>query len=146
MNSTENGDESIALTKYAQARELQKYYQPWLNSTSLQNVPVNDAAERRSSVRSSHDTTLTALAQLAALRLRVKRGMVSLIGVENQIILAEATQTLSLVDQDRHAPGDHIWLGQVSIPRKDAVCGTTGAMQLPLSHKVNLIYQKDLGN
>lgn len=125
MHRGEVRDESIALAQYAQARELQKYYQPWLNSTTLDNVPVDDVAGRRSSVRPSHDTTLTALAQLAALRLRVKRGMVSLVGVENQVILAEATQTLSLVDQNRHAPGDHIWLGQVSVPRKDAVCGTT---------------------
>lgn len=125
MRGSEAQDERIALAQYAQARELQKYYQPWLDSTRLEHVPVDNAGEKKEPAPPSHDTTLTALAQLAALRLRAKRGMVSLIGAEHQIILAEATQTVSLVDQKRHAPGDHIRLGQVSVPRKDAVCGTT---------------------
>ncbi|KAK5944522.1 hypothetical protein PMZ80_003804 [Knufia obscura] len=100
---------------------MTRYYQPWLNSTTLQAVPVHDEREKRSAVHASRDTTLTALAQLAALRLNVKRGMVSLINADTQIILAEATQTLSPVDETRHAPGDHLWLGNVSLPRKDCV-------------------------
>ena len=48
--------------------------------------------------------------------------MISLIDSTRQIILAEATQSLSLVDDNRHAPDDHIWLGNISIPRADAVC------------------------
>ena len=47
--------------------------------------------------------------------------MVSLIDNSTQYILAEATQSISLIDPTRHAPGDHIWLGQVSAPRKDCV-------------------------
>lgn len=39
-----------------------------------------------------------------------------------EYILAEATQTLSLVSDDRHEPGDGIWLGNTILKRSDAVC------------------------
>lgn len=87
----------------------------------MSQVPLNTADNKLHTVHASRDTTLTALAQLAALRLNVKRAMVSLLQKDSQIILAEATQTLSLADDSRHAPGDHIWLGQVSVPRHDAL-------------------------
>ncbi|KAI1412718.1 hypothetical protein F5Y13DRAFT_189919 [Hypoxylon sp. FL1857] len=112
---------SVSTTELARQRDLNKYYQPWLDSKKLKTVPVNTGPDESRTARCSHDTTLTALAQLAALRLNVKRGMVSLIDANTQIILAEATQTLSLVDGRRHAPGDHIWLGNVSLPRQDCM-------------------------
>ncbi|KAI0202290.1 hypothetical protein F4808DRAFT_71649 [Astrocystis sublimbata] len=107
----------------ARQRDLNRYYQPWLDFKELQDVPVDTPPrpDEDQRPRCSPDATLTAFAQLAALRLNVKRGMVSLIETQTQIILAEATQTLSLVDETRHAPGDHIWLGNVSIPRRDAM-------------------------
>lgn len=37
-------------------------------------------------------------------------------------ILAEATQTLSLQDDDRHQDGDELWLGSTKIPRGFSVC------------------------
>ncbi|KAI8958450.1 hypothetical protein F5Y11DRAFT_336206 [Daldinia sp. FL1419] len=112
---------SVSTTELARQRDLHKYYQPWLDSKKLKTVPADTGPSTIREVRCSHDTTLTALAQLAALRLNVKRGMVSLIDSNTQIILAEATQTLSLVDERRHAPGDHIWLGHVSLPRQDCM-------------------------
>lgn len=39
-----------------------------------------------------------------------------------EYILAEATQTLSLVSDQRHKPGDEIWLGNTIIKRSDSVC------------------------
>lgn len=48
--------------------------------------------------------------------------MVSLIDSAQQYILAEATQTLSLVNDDRHKPGDGVWLGNTILKRNDAVC------------------------
>ncbi|KAI0132839.1 hypothetical protein BJ170DRAFT_718988, partial [Xylariales sp. AK1849] len=106
----------------ARQRDLHKYYQPWLDSQSFKAVPPNTNPDSTSqAIRGSPDSTLTALAQLAALRLNVKRGMVSLLDTHAQIILAEATRTLSLVDQTRHAPGDHLWLGNVSLPRQDCM-------------------------
>ncbi|KAI1371942.1 hypothetical protein F4677DRAFT_434090 [Hypoxylon crocopeplum] len=112
---------SVSTTELARQRDLNKYYQPWLDSKTLKTVPADTGPDDSRPVRCSHDTTLTALAQLAALRLNVKRGMVSLIDANTQIILAEATQTVSLVDERRHAPGDHIWLGNVSLPRRDCM-------------------------
>lgn len=112
---------SVSTTELARQRDLNKYYQPWLDSKKLKAVPADTGPDRGRPAPCSHDTTLTALAQLATLRLNVKRGMVSLIDYKNQIILAEATQTLSLIDETRHAPGDHIWLGNVSLPRQDCM-------------------------
>lgn len=48
--------------------------------------------------------------------------MVSLVDSTQQYILAEATQTLSLVNDERHQPGDGVWLGNTIIKRNDAVC------------------------
>ncbi|KAI1808646.1 hypothetical protein F4811DRAFT_500166 [Daldinia bambusicola] len=112
---------SVSTTELARQRDLHKYYQPWIDSKKLKTVPADTGPDESRPVQCSHDTTLTALAQLATLRLDVKRGMVSLIDSNTQIILAEATKTLSLVDGRRHAPGDHIWLGHVSLPRQDCM-------------------------
>ncbi|KAI0880454.1 uncharacterized protein GGS22DRAFT_197521 [Annulohypoxylon maeteangense] len=112
---------SVSTDELARQLDVNKYHQPWLDSRKLKQVPANTGPDETRSVRCSHDTTLTALAQLAALRLNVKRGMVSLIDSNTQIILAEATQTVSLVDERRHAPDDHIWLGNVSLPRQDCM-------------------------
>ncbi|KAK8177726.1 hypothetical protein IWX90DRAFT_411142 [Phyllosticta citrichinensis] len=71
---------------------------------------------------SCKDTTLTAFAQLGALRLNVNRGMISLIDGGYQYILAEATRTLSLIPEDESPPQDDLWLGSVIIPRRSGVC------------------------
>ncbi|KAK9423220.1 hypothetical protein SUNI508_04514 [Seiridium unicorne] len=121
MSAASRRSSSVSSAEAARQRDLNKYYQPWLNSKKLRSVPVNTGPDEAARARCSHDATLTALAQLAALRLNVKRAMVSLIDTKTQIILAEATQTLSLVDEARHAPDDHIWLGNVSVPRHDCM-------------------------
>lgn len=72
--------------------------------------------------KASGDKALTAFAQLAALRLKVRRSMVSLIDSTQQYILTEATRTLSLLSDHRHMPGDEVWLGNTIIKRGDAVC------------------------
>lgn len=72
--------------------------------------------------KSSQDKSLTAFAQLATLRLNVKRCMISLIDSTHQYVLAEATKTLSLVDDERHGPADELWLGSTVLARSDAVC------------------------
>ncbi|KAI1090550.1 hypothetical protein F5B19DRAFT_317539 [Rostrohypoxylon terebratum] len=112
---------SVSADEIARQLDVNKYHQPWLDSRKLETVPANTGPDEARSAKCSHDTTLTALAQLATLRLNVKRGMVSLIDSNTQIILAEATQTVSLTDERRHAPGDHIWLGNVSLPRQDCM-------------------------
>lgn len=107
-----------------------RYYKPWKDA---QNSLVDLEPDERGSgdgltyegykPRTSGDKTLTAFAQLAALRLNVRRAMVSLIDSSQQYILAEATQTLSLVSDQRHKPGDEVWLGNTILRRSDAVCG-----------------------
>lgn len=51
--------------------------------------------------------------------------MVSLIDSSQQYILAEATKTLSLVSDQRHKPGDEVWLGNTILKKNDAVCSHT---------------------
>ncbi|KAI0553474.1 hypothetical protein F4679DRAFT_571178 [Xylaria curta] len=117
------------------SQSLYKYYQPWLDFKELNYVPIDTgpASDQGQLARCSPDATLTAFAQLAALRLNVKRSMAPLLETQT---LAEATQTLSLVDETRHAPGDHIWLGNVSLPRKDCMDEhTLGAITVPIVSK-----------
>ncbi|KAI0475162.1 hypothetical protein GGR56DRAFT_675318 [Xylariaceae sp. FL0804] len=134
MTATTARHSSSSTAELARQGDLNKYYQPWIDSSKKLPAVPPDALPRgdddrqtpsssspSSSSSSSHDTTLTAFAQLAALRLNAKRGLVSLIGTSSQIILAEATQTLSLVDERRHAPGDDVWLGNVAVPREDCM-------------------------
>ncbi|KAG9668370.1 hypothetical protein KCU99_g8096, partial [Aureobasidium melanogenum] len=119
-----------------QEREMHRFYQPWLDAqgtsanvaSHVQDLAhVNDFAINTLSNKgfrplASRDTTLTAFAQLAALRLNVRRAMVSLIDSKHQYVLAEATRTLSLVDDTRHAENDALWLGTTSLAREDAIC------------------------
>lgn len=48
--------------------------------------------------------------------------MVSLIDSTQQYVLAEATKTLSLVSDQRHKPGDEVWIGNAILKKSDAVC------------------------
>ncbi|KAF1358236.1 hypothetical protein EJ07DRAFT_32700, partial [Lizonia empirigonia] len=73
--------------------------------------------------RPSSDSTLTALAQLAALRMGAQRALVSLIDNTHQHVLAEATPCSSLRPPAgvSDAPNP-LWLGSVSVPRSWGVC------------------------
>lgn len=104
-----------------------RYYQPWLDAQSL--VDSADGTKGLTYAgfqpRNSRDKALTAFAQLAALRLDVRRAMVSLIDSNRQYILAEATKTLSLFSRGADVPEDDVWLGNTIIARHDAVCHHT---------------------
>ena len=105
----------------ARERELHRYYQPWLESfhaTDLPVIPYKGAARLDGHLpQSSTDKALTSFAQLGALRLGGKRGVVTLIDGSQQYVLAEATKTLSLMDDSIHDPGDELWLGNAMLPR-----------------------------
>ena len=73
--------------------------------------------------KSSKDTTLTAFAQLATLRLDASRCMISLIDSDTQYVLAESTKTISIQSDARHSCGDELWLGSVVISRNTGICG-----------------------
>ncbi|KAJ4393973.1 hypothetical protein N0V93_003190 [Gnomoniopsis smithogilvyi] len=115
----------------ARERDLHRYYKPWKDAqNNLVDVKSDEHGNGNAwgltyegyKPRASGDKTLTAFAQLATLRLNVRRAMVSLVDSTQQYILAEATQTLSLVSDERHEPGDEIWLGNTILKRTDAVC------------------------
>ncbi|KAK8241321.1 hypothetical protein IWZ00DRAFT_65617 [Phyllosticta capitalensis] len=106
-------------------REAYTFYQAAINALDMRLIedsPGCTVPPRGFSPFSCKDTTLTAFAQLGALRLDVNRGMISLIDGRYQYILAEATRTLSLIPEDDRPPQDDLWLGSVIIPRSKGVC------------------------
>jgi signal transduction histidine kinase len=88
--------------------------------------------------RSSYDTTLSAFAQLATLRLNTRRALISLIDRTNQYILAEATQTLSLRSDLVHNDQDELWFGCTTLPRSQGLCEKALEM-LPLPKPQRLL-------
>ncbi|KAI4612432.1 hypothetical protein J4E80_007165 [Alternaria sp. BMP 0032] len=92
-----------------------------LYGAAFRNIPQVNNLENHVP-RLSLDSTLTALCQLAAIRMGAQRSMISLIDDERQHILAEATRDLPLRPE---APGDapkDLWLGNVSTPRSWGIC------------------------
>ncbi|KAJ1323559.1 two-component system, sensor histidine kinase and response regulator [Microdochium nivale] len=75
---------------------------------------------------SVHDPVLTALAQLAAFKLGVRRCLVSVFDQERQLVLAEATQESSLwspaSSQSSNKHNSQTWLGGKAIPRSYGIC------------------------
>lgn len=93
--------------------------------------PRDAEAFARHTPRSSPDTALTAFCQLAALRFNVKRSMLFFFDTVSSYVLAEATQSLSLQCDARHAFEDNLWLGYAVVPRGNSVCEHT--VKMPLS-------------
>jgi signal transduction histidine kinase/GAF domain-containing protein len=123
--------DTVAMKPFSEAvreRDLQRYYQPWLDAQSLVNAADGRAkglTYEGYEAKASRDKVLTAFAQLAALRLDVRRCMVSLIDSSRQYILAEATRTLSLQSESAEVEADDLWLGHTILKRDDAVCHHT---------------------
>jgi hypothetical protein len=94
----------------------------------LPTIPAIDASPDTSAVpdyykpRASADSTLTALAQLAVLRLGAQRAHVSLLDDHHQHVLAEATATLSIRAGPTGTGSNSLWLGAATIPRGWAMC------------------------
>lgn len=112
----------------ARERETIRYYATWLESRrgylSPKNVsrghpsqPDDDEATQKI----SRDKALVAFAQLGCLRLHARRGIVTLITTSTAYILAEATQTVSLLAGGQYADGDELWFGTASIPRSQGI-------------------------
>lgn len=70
----------------------------------------------------SSDSSLTAFAQLACLRLGGTRALISLIDDRYQHILAEATPDLLLRAGSHDRSSSPLWLGSVSLPRTWSIC------------------------
>jgi signal transduction histidine kinase/GAF domain-containing protein len=77
------------------------------------------ASSNHGQLVASPDTTLTALAQLGALRLGATRSLISLFDHDTQYIAAEATPTLTLVPS---ATDDGIWACGTTVPRATSLC------------------------
>jgi hypothetical protein len=92
-----------------------RYYQP-------SDVPTNinhDGTTVRPT--SSHDASLTAFAQLGALRLNAKRAVISLCTRNTEYIIAEARKTLSLQEDSRHDKNDGLWQGVGEVHDKTSI-------------------------
>lgn len=71
---------------------------------------------------SSGDAALTAFAQLGALRCNTKRAIISLVGREQQHIIAEATRSLSLQSDKVHNLNDQLWFGCGTFAKELGIC------------------------
>lgn len=79
----------------------------------------------RSEVQSPFDKALAAFAQLAALRLNVRRVLISFFDRTDEYILAEATRSLSLQSNKAPTPEDEVWAGTTVMKRPSTLCGHT---------------------
>lgn len=71
---------------------------------------------------SSDDPALTGFAQLGAWRCNTKRVLISLVGLEQQHIIAEATRTLSLQSDKVHNLDDQLWFGCGTFGKELGIC------------------------
>jgi hypothetical protein len=96
----------------ARERDLHRYYRPWVDAQSLENAADGTGSKGLTfdgyRPQAGRDRSLTAFAQLAALRLDTRRAMVSLIDSHRQYILAEATRTVSLFSPSTESPEDEV--------------------------------------
>ncbi|QGI78823.1 unnamed protein product [Fusarium fujikuroi] len=102
-------------------REIFKY-----DSVLLANSIRNDVANLipSSSLRPCSDPAMTALAQVALLRLGASRAMISLFDCQHQHIIAEATPALR-ISAHANPPSsgsDSLWLCGTAIPRSYGIC------------------------
>ena len=73
----------------------------------------------------SPDPALTAFCQLGALRINTRRAMMVFFDTTHAYVLAEATRTLSLLDDSIQDRQDSIWLGHAKIRRSFPIPITT---------------------
>ncbi|GAB7359209.1 hypothetical protein MBLNU230_g5868t1 [Neophaeotheca triangularis] len=111
-------------TELSREKDVYKYLHTWANlhqPPALYRHAFPPDNEPLHSPEPGRDTTLAALAQLCALRLRARRCLVTLISTGTEYVLAEATCTMSLqhdlVEDEKDTP----WLGTCSFPRSDGL-------------------------
>ncbi|KAH7251600.1 hypothetical protein BKA59DRAFT_472319 [Fusarium tricinctum] len=109
------------VSEASRERETFKY-----DSVLIANSIPNDIENPipPSSLRSCSDPAMTALAQVALLKLGASRAMVSLFDCQHQYIIAEATPSLRI---SAHASpptsgSDSLWLCGTGIPRDIGIC------------------------
>lgn len=100
--------------------------------------PATSAIGSDTLIIGTSNSTLTAFAQLAALRLNVERVFISVLDRENQHIVAEATQSLNLNDSSVHDENEHVWLGTPDTRKAWNLCKVSSLIQRAAHNKPSL--------
>lgn len=141
-----------SLSEKKREREVLKYaaaYRELPRLDELSSGPESFHLPIDYHARPSSDSTLTALVQLAALRMGTQRALVSLIDDTHQHILAEATPSsplLAVSSNDANAPNS-LWFGNVTIPRGWGVCEQVlglDAARIAAGEGASVVVDKDL--
>ncbi|KAJ5999913.1 hypothetical protein N7481_000322 [Penicillium waksmanii] len=98
-------------TEEDRIRDLSRYYCTFEQDSQSADSP-----------RISPDPTLTALTQLGVHRFGCNRSFVSIIDGQQQHLIAEATASVSLRNEDTHLPHDGIFLGVRTLDLEWGVC------------------------
>lgn len=105
----------------------------------LQHVD-HDARSTDIDAHSSSDSSLTAFAQLGALRLDAQRATISLFGRHEQFVLAEATRTLSLQDDNEYTARDELWLGACTMTYARSFCKSVADFPASVKSPADLVH------
>ena len=102
---------------------LSRYLYPWAeaNQPAFMTRPAFPDHQRTPQPEPCPDLTLAALAQLGALRMNVRRAVISLISTSVEYVLAEATRSMSLQYEAVEDPKDEPWIGTCSFNRKEGI-------------------------
>jgi hypothetical protein len=152
MDIRDMSPEQRARFEIKREHEFYSYYEPIraLATREMDWTDLNsdDAVAKHRPVQSS-DKALTAFCQLAAIRLKMRRAMIFFFDTTHAYILAEATRTLSLHDDNSFDDqDDSLWLGTTKIPRGFSVCehtvdlpsnGGTNGQDKDSSHIIHII-------
>ncbi|OQD87849.1 hypothetical protein PENANT_c005G02209 [Penicillium antarcticum] len=125
------------------ARELYHYFQP--DNPAL--LPTDECSTAKSSNKVSPNLVLTALAQLAAIKLGAQRAIISLIDRETLYVAAEASQSLNLGRTDVYGDdGDGLWMGCGHGPVAGTLCEKTITLKSTSKEKYPFFVVNDLKN
>ncbi|KAJ5776436.1 uncharacterized protein N7511_001447 [Penicillium nucicola] len=109
------------LVSFSSTREREFYKYLPLSRHTVPHVNL-DTCVGDLTPRTSPDSSLSAFAQLGALRLDAQRATISLFGRHEQHILTEATQSLSLRDDNDHKTLDGLWVGACTMSYDRGFC------------------------
>ncbi|KAJ0417495.1 hypothetical protein BJY00DRAFT_315790 [Aspergillus carlsbadensis] len=111
------------------ARELFHYFQPDNPALLPEHSPCDTPGASSNQTKSSPNLVLTALAQLAAVKVGVQRAIISLIDRETLYVVAEASRSLNLGDNSIYDnDGDGLWMGCSRGPVAGTLCEKTIAL------------------
>ncbi|KAJ5639483.1 CheY-like superfamily [Penicillium longicatenatum] len=127
------------------ARELFHYFQPDNPALMPSGQRDNRPCESPTAEKQSPNLVLTALAQLAALKLGVQRAVISLIDRETLYVIAEGSRSLNLANNDRYDEvGDGLWVGCSRGPVAGTLCEKTITLTPPQGKQHAFFVVEDL--